>query len=505
MQKIDILFKAISLKYRETMLNEAIKDNENSNALIRNVLNTIDVNGKTKLNGGISDVIENLKNYVNTLLDEDVGHINKHMIIESVKLIFDKDSGNPDTLEKSLMQDMTIEETKKNILILKKYLNNYYRESEIRNLLSKASYTFNKERNTINNKNDYIGRLITSLEELTVTNGKDDSISKEVDLGSEDTVSGMLNTVKEELSNDGKLRTGWQALNRMLSGGFRRGEMFMVSALQHKYKSGFTLSMFAQLAMYNTPVMLDESKKPLMVLFSLEDEVELALKSLFEYLYYDEHKEMPDMVNITTKDASAYIKKRMSVTGYHVKILRVDPTSWSFKQLTDKVYGYEAEGYELHAAFIDYLSLIPTTGCITTGPGGTDLRDLFRRVRNFFSVRKTFVLTPHQLSTEAKQLSRNGVSDALLVKEVANKGYYSGSKQLDQEVDGGLVLHIAKINGKKHLTVQREKHRGAPIIDEELMYFGLPFPNKAPIPSDINGEDISYNDSGLGGNQDSFF
>ena len=81
--------------------------------------------------------------------------------------------------------------------------------------------------------------------------------------------------------------------------------------------------------------------------------------------------------------ASKYIKDKLSINGYHIKMLRIDPTNWSFTQLFSKIIEYEAAGYEIHSAFIDYLSLIPTVGCINTGPGGTDLRDLFRRVRNY--------------------------------------------------------------------------------------------------------------------------
>jgi hypothetical protein len=135
--------------------------------------------------------------------------------------------------------------------------------------------------------------------------------------------------------------------------------------------------------------------------------------------------------------------------------------------------------------------MIPTTGCIKDGPMGSDLRDLFRRVRNFGSSRKMLVVTPHQLSSDAKRLIRNGVPDVEFVKEIANKGYYDGSTKLDQEIDLELYIHIAK-NGKlKYLTIQRGKHRLPTTIPEEEMYMLLPFPKKGPISHDINSQKIS--------------
>ena len=135
--------------------------------------------------------------------------------------------------------------------------------------------------------------------------------------------------------------------------------------------------------------------------------------------------------------------------------------------------------------------MIPTTGCIKDGPMGTDLRDLFRRVRNYMSSKHILTITPHQLSSDSKRLIRNGVPDVEFVKEINGKGYYSSSTQLDQEIDLELYVHIATLNRKKYLTVQRGKHRLPTTISEDEMFFLLPFPKKGPIKHDVNGPKIS--------------
>lgn len=76
------------------------------------------------------------------------------------------------------------------------------------------------------------------------------------------------------------------------------------------------------------------------------------------------------------------------------------------------------------------------------------------------------------------------------VRDIAEKGYYSGSKQLDQEVDGEIYIHLFRHNGVTYLAVQRGKHRLPTIVQDEYKYFLLPFPKRTPIPDDLLGPRI---------------
>ena len=126
---------------------------------------------------------------------------------------------------------------------------------------------------------------------------------------------------------------------------------------------------------------------------------------------------------------------------------------------------------------------------------GTGIRDLFNRLRNFGTANGILILTPHQLSRDVKNLMRNGVPEESLVKELVGKGYSEGSSQIDQVVDLELYISKARISdgGSKRwvLTCQRGKHRGQSIIDENLLYFTLPFPRNAPILEDVNTADMT--------------
>lgn len=150
--------------------------------------------------------------------------------------------------------------------------------------------------------------------------------------------------------------------------GFRRGECVVVAALQHNYKSGFTRSLVMQIAMNNTPVMIDPKKKPLLIYLSFEDNADIILEFMYMYLYYNDNKQLPDLSAMTRQEISAYIKEKLGCKGYHVKILRVNPSEWTYKHIINKTLEYEADGYEIHALFVDYLGEVSTEGLPKGGP-----------------------------------------------------------------------------------------------------------------------------------------
>ena len=78
-----------------------------------------------------------------------------------------------------------------------------------------------------------------------------------------------------------------------------------------------------------------------------------------------------------------YVYEKLRSTGFEIKFLRVDPTKWTYSSIINKILDIEADGYEIEMLMLDYLGMIPTTGCNQTGPMGSALQDMFRRMRNF--------------------------------------------------------------------------------------------------------------------------
>lgn len=382
MNTIDVYLKIITLLVREIELGEE-NENDNSKDLIRTVLGLNKNKKANNLMGGESTLVTDLKDLILSI-NNAADTYTKEMVLNSLKLILKDRKDILDVILQGLTVEMSVAGAKRSIVALRKYLNNYYRGEMISNTVMDAAYKLRS--GAVEDKDEFVNTLISNLESLSIeTKGKNEGVVDELDIGDNKSMSKVLNTIKDQAVGEIKIKTGWKRLNEMLSGGFRRGEFCIVNALQHKYKSGFTQSLFMQMAMHNKPVLTDKNKKPLILYLSFEDNSDVFVEFMYRYLYYNEFREVPDLNNVSPNEISDYIKTKLSATGYHVKLMRVDPAAWTYKHVFNKVLELEADGYELHGVFIDYLAKLPTTGCINSGPMGTDVRDLFNRMRNFFS------------------------------------------------------------------------------------------------------------------------
>ncbi|MND25682.1 hypothetical protein D3C81_144380 [compost metagenome] len=380
---------------------------------------------------------------------------------------------------------------KRMVLEFRCELNAYLNRAQITEIFKQASQKALFNPQTIDWKN-FVKDVMGELEPLATvqTIESNPAIVGSVDIDDDEAVMALMNQAQEELSAAGVLRTGWQAINRMCGdqGGFRRGEFILIGALQHNFKTGFTLNLFKQMCLYNQPYMRDPSKKPLMLHISAENNLIDNVMQLYVSIKENETGEAVAICDVDEKEASAYVKARLMGNGYHVRMLRVDPSLFSYRDFFDLIAKYESEGYEVHGCVFDYLNMISKRGC-QQGPHGFETRDLVRRFRNFTAPRGICFITPHQLSTQAKELVRSQIEN--FVQEIANKGYYDSCRTVDQEVDMEISIHIEKFNGESFLTCQRGKHRKVTITPEKDLYCVLKFEKIGNIPDDVNGPDRS--------------
>lgn len=488
-----ILIKSINLLYRESQ-QSVITDN--SADLVLSVISDIK---KSNINLGVGDerdIIDNLKNTAINMCRNpaDTEYI-KEELLQTLYINSGNDKKLYNIIKQSISTDLSESGLKRSILSLKNTLTNYFKELTIGDILNKASYEFKFNKEKIKSTEDFISKVMTQLESIQFnTKIKDPAVVNELDIGDNNSLKEMFKSIIKTNHGNVLYKTGWVGLNKMLQGGFRPG-LTMIGALPHRYKTGFTLSIFKQIALYNTPLTQDTTKKPLLLRISFEDDLDLNIQFLYQSLKYDELKKDVDLKNLDEDDMSNYIKKKLQINNFHIKLIRVDPSLWTYRSICNKIIELEAEGYNVEVLVLDYLSKVPTTGCNGGGIIGEDLCDMFNRLRNFCSSRKICCITPHQLSTEAKNLIRNGVPEEDFVKIIDGKGYYQRSKALDTIVDCELLIHVFKTkkDGVSYLSIQRGKHRIPTIIDEKDKYLLLPFPKKMPIPDDVgDGIDISY-------------
>ena len=201
-----------------------------------------------------------------------------------------------------------------------------------------------------------------------------------------------------------------------------------------------------------------------------------------------------DWCNITAKDLSDTLQSEFTQNGWCTKLMRIDPTEYGYKDIINLVLKLEAEGYEIVVLMIDYIAKFTSKGCNQNGPIGTDKREMWRRLRNFCAARYIALISPHQLSTEAKSVLRSGITEDKFLEEIQDKGYLEGCKQLDQEVDLELYIHTWKDRktGRSFFMIRRGKHRLTTIMDESYRQLMFLYPNNGMmIKDDLNGEIIS--------------
>lgn len=487
MENKALLARAISLLYRESLLEEKT---ENSSDLVRTVLENVKPGDISLGINSDRETILALKGTILEMCGNPLDHIyDKTDLLQQVRI----NTGNDDKLFEAIRQ--TIEEElsesglKRSVVNIRKSLGNHFKEQTLLEVMTKYGSMLKFNRDKIRDINQFITEFVGQLEPLQVSNSsKDPAVISEIDIGDDDGLHKLFNDIKNDSNGAAVYKTGWGDLDDMLQGGFRPG-LSCIPALQHKYKTGFSLSIFKGIALNNKPQTTPENKKPLMLRISFEDKLEDNLQFLYQSLKYDETRQPVKMMDVSTEEMSAFVKDKLQVNGFHIKMLRVDPTQWTYKSICNKIIELESQGYNIEILVLDYLGLVPTTGCLAVAGVGSDLRDLFRRIRNFISPRKITCITPHQLSTEAKQLLRNGIPEDRFVCEINEKGYYAGSKQLDQELDLEVYIHIFKHNKEWYLSAQRGKHRIPTIVPDMYKYFIMKFPtNGMPIPMDRDGE-----------------
>lgn len=503
-----LLVKIATLLYKESQLKDPSVHSAN---LVKEAIATIKIPETTMDLDRSREMLHNLRMTVAWMSDLSPGdELDRGSVLQRIRVNTADDESIYFAFEAGIEEEFDLNKLKKQCLQLRMELRDHINQTNIAEILRQYSHQVHFRPEAVNWRN-IIEEMNNKLEPFRNSSSDEFKIPgmlQMVNLADADSVKSLINRAAEETSHEGILKTGYQAINRMLGdhGGFRRGEFVLIGALQHNYKTGFTLNLFKHLALYNKPHMRDPTKKPLILHISAENELHMNVVQLFANIYENETGREADLAQFSNPDqdvrdaaiaeAQRYIYEKMSVNGYHVEMGRCDPSSTTYQSICDMVVQYETQGYEIHAIVFDYLNMVSKAGCMMGGPTGSEVRDLFRRVRNFMAPRGITFITPAQLSTEAKKMTRVGVNE--FVKQLEGKGYYDSCGTIDQEVDLEIFIHIEKINGESFLTIQRGKHRKPRPTPHRYLYTVLPFNPIGGVLDDLFKPDSSRRAPGGG-------
>lgn len=498
------VLKCITLLFREHQRKDNV---DHSSNLVQDVLATIKIPEVAIDNDRSHHIMSGLKHLTEEMCTQPVRDPFDYDDLRGrLRIIVEDDDSLYEAFEIGTQEKFTGSDLDAVCMRIRSQIRNYMSDYNIRQALTNAGKVAFKANGNTNWK-EKAQELISELEPFTVvdTDIRDPNIVDEVELDNIEDVKRIFQQAKTEESSEGIMTTGLQGLNRMCGEermGLRRGEFVLWGGLQHKFKSGFGLMLLAQIALCNDPYLYDPTRKPMLLLCSAENELQQNLTWLYTYI-----KENETGVKVTAKDidpdeAAVYVTEKLQSRGWYVAFKRIDPSEFTYRNFYDMVLTYEGKGYEIAFCLFDYLNMISKKGCDQPSGTGSDIRDLFRRVRNFTSKKKITFGTPHQLSTEAKNLLREGRDD--FVKEIAEKGYWDGCKTIDNEPDLEMYVHIEEVAGQKFLTLQRGKHRKNADTPSRNKYCVYKFEEVGTIPMDINGKDqsrraINANPEGEGG------
>lgn len=488
-----VLVKAITLLFLEGQLEG---NTERSYELCNNIISHIKLPETYNMPELGKDPVVHLRETLQTMTKAPEDHqFGKAELLQRLRVNVSEHSGLYDSLVTGFNITMSGDQQiiKDNIYSYRSVLRQFNNTTKMKDVIKNAYTQTWFKADEVDWKHcaaDLIEQLMPFTAWDNTVTSKHPSIVNDVTFTDKEAVKNIFQKSVAELDTRGIIHFGHQGLNRMFgdSDGARRGEMIVIQALQHNFKSGLCLEMFKGAALYNTPQMKDEAKKPMLMRISFENSLENDFALLYRSLVENETGVYVDPRYIDPVAASIYVIDRLQATGYTINMCHIDPSEYTFRDLFDRIEQYEAMGYEIHMLNLDYLAMMSKKGC-ATGPAGVEFRDLYRRVRNFCLKRGITVITPHQLSTEAKMLTRAGMEN--FVQEVANKGYYDSCRTIDQEVDMEIVIHIVKINGEAYLTMQRGKHRKPMPTPEEFLYVVYKFEKVGTIPDDYGRQDMS--------------
>lgn len=489
-----LLVKSITLLYRESQVTPITM---NSASIINEILIIIKV-PETYVSGDFAkDNVSSLRETLRWMASNSLTHTyDKSELLQRLRVNCGNDDGLYESFVQGISKDLNDDDLKATIVSYRKSLFTFTNQEKVKSIMKRYTNQVLFQPNTV----DWRSLISSISEELTPFGDLDEStvadskhLVTRVNFNDFNSVRTALSRGQEEQKSIGVFKMGLQGINRMCGqfGGLRRGESVLTSALQSNYKSGLCLDMLRWAAVHNRPYMIDPERKPLLIRMSLENKPEQDILALYKSLAENETGLPVDVSCVTSDEATRYVIQELTKNGFHIDMSQYDPSEMTFYDVFAMIEGLEKDGYEIQLLNIDYLNMLSKKGC-AQGPAGVDIRDLYRRVKNFCAKRHTTFITPHQLSTQAKEMIRGGFNQADFVKEIANKGYYDGCKGLDQEPDLEIHQHIVQVGeDEKYLTLRRGKHRKTGETPTRDLYCVYKFENYANIPDDVLGIDRS--------------
>ncbi|MNP89207.1 hypothetical protein D3C85_16110 [compost metagenome] len=489
------LVKSVSLLFLESQLEGYSSGNPR---MIREILSEIKLPETIGELGDGRNTLSNLRTTLLWMLNEGASQrYDVDSTLQRLRLNTNHDDVTYKSFEKLIRRypDETV--VRKHINDISREIRRYKSRDKLHEIIKKASYTLSFREAEVEDWDSFVLQTAQDLlsVDLETEERVDPAFITSVNFNDKDSVTAAFEDMHRTMSTDGILKFPIKAMNKLMGvqGGPRRGEFGLVNALPGNNKSGTLLDMFIGVCIFNDPFLFDPSKKPLVLLYSTEDDVPVIIQKIYVILKQRETGVAQSIKGVTPTEAADYVMGKLQERGWFVELHRIKGSAFTYAKYIKHLEQYKAKGFEVCASFVDYLAMYSKDGC-ASGSTGDDLQDLYKRVREYTAPEKILQVTAHQLSTQAKEEKR--MNPTKFIRDMPGGGYYQGCKKLDTEVDWEFYVNKQVVNNGTYLEYLWGKHRG--VVEptpEAHKYFVMKFleDHMYGVPYDMDlEEDLSY-------------
>jgi hypothetical protein len=453
------LVKSISLLFLESQIEGYRSANA---AVIRQILTDLKLPENIGELADGRNVLSNLRSTVLWMVNEgDSQRYEPDTLLQRLRMNLQSDEVTYKAFEKTVRVYADESIIRKHINDISRELRRYKSREKLNEIMRKASYQLAFREAEIEDWDGFILNTAQDLLSVDMENEEktDPAFITSVNFNDKESVTAAFDDMHKSMSTEGIIKWPFKGLNRMMGkqAGGRRGEFGLVNALPGNNKSGTLLDLFIGTCIFNDPFVFNEGKKPLVLLYSTEDDVPVIIQKIYVILKQLELGHAVSLKGVSAIDAAEYVMAKLQARGWYAEIHRIKGSQFSYAKYIKHLEQYKAKGYEVCASFVDYLAMYSKDGCVQ-GSTGDDLQDLYKRVREYTAPEKILQVTAHQLSTQAKEEKR--VNPSKFIRDMPGGGYYQGCKKLDTEVDWEFYVNKQVVNNGTFFEYLWGKHRG---------------------------------------------
>jgi len=291
--------------------------------------------------------------------------------------------------------------------------------------------------------------------------------------------------ISEFRSNTHILKTGMQAFNKILGGGFEGGRVYSMFGLAGEGKSTLLKNLAYQMALYNRGyICKDKTKKPCIIYLTMENQTTEEFQTMYNIAGYPENLKDPNgptpeqvIANINNSGLRCTEPGDITIFMEYKPINSVD-TSY----LYTLVEQYADQGYEAIAVFQDYIKRIrPVFG--NTMDERFRLGNVINEFKNFAAHYNIPVITASQLNREAARTVDDNRKHNKFEEMINGVGRSNigESSLIDENLDASIMLVPCELNNTKYLGIKITKHRYRVDISGNESRFFQPFVQGNPV------------------------